>query len=70
MAPCVYIKGDMNDVGDNLSLCFGLNEGEITAGAGMIFNFLGTNNRLDYAFVPSYIDEGSSHIFSWQFFLK
>ncbi len=66
----VYIKGEMNTVGDNLSLCLGLNEGEITAGVGMVFNFLGNNSRLDYAFIPSYIDEGSSHIFSWQFFLK
>lgn len=66
----VYIKGDMNVVGDNLSLCFGLNEGELTAGAGMVFNFLGNNSRLDYAFIPSFIDEGSSHIFSWQFFIK
>jgi hypothetical protein len=66
----VYIEGDMNAVGDNLSLCLGLNEGEITAGAGMVFNFLGNSSRLDYAFIPSYIDEGSSHIFSWQFFLK
>jgi hypothetical protein len=69
-AEIVYIKGDRNTVGDNLSLCFGLNEGEITAGAGMVFNFLGNSSRLDYAFIPSYIDEGSSHIFSWQFFLK
>lgn len=66
----VYIKGDMNAIGDNLSLCFGLNEGEPTVGAGMVFNFLGKSSRLDYAFIPSYIDEGSSHIFSWQFFLK
>jgi len=69
-AEIVYIKGRENAAGDNLSLCLGLNEGEITAGAGMIFNFLGYNSRLDYAFIPSYIDEGSSHIFSWQFFLK
>ena len=66
----VYIKGDMNMIGDNLSLCFGLNESELTAGAGMIFKFMGYYSRLDYAFIPSYFDEGSSHIFSWQFFLK
>ena len=69
-AEIVYIKGDMHAIGENLSLCLGLNEGEPTAGVGMIFNFLGNSSRLDYAFIPSYIDEGSSHIFSWQFFLK
>ena len=66
----VYIKSELTKTGDNLSLCLGLNEGEFSAGAGMVFNFLGTHSRLDYAFIPSYIDEGSSHIFSWQFFLN
>ena len=65
----VYMKDDnASDV--NLSFCLGFNEGEFASGAGMTFNILGNVSRLDYAFIPSTIDEGSSHIFSWQFFLN
>jgi hypothetical protein len=51
--------------------------GGITFGAGInmralhpersgLFGYLG---QLDYAFIPSVYDEGSSHVFSWQIFL-
>jgi len=52
--------------GKNLALRLGLNNWNVTFGAGMDFNFLGTVSFLDYAFYPSIYDEGSSHIFSWQ----
>jgi hypothetical protein len=66
----VYNRDDGNSIGDNLAFRIGLNKNEFAAGAGMIFNFMGRSSKLDYAFIPSIIDEGSSHIFSWQFFLK
>ncbi len=52
--------------GQNLAIRMGLNDWNFTFGAGMDFNLLGTMSFLDYAFVPSFVDEGSSHIFSWQ----
>jgi hypothetical protein len=52
--------------GKNLALRAGWNDGTLTFGAGMDFGFLGTTSLLDYAFVPSVIDEGSSHLFAWQ----
>ena len=54
--------------GKNLALRIGLNGGNFAFGAGMDFNILNIGSYLDYAFLPSIIDEGSSHIFSWQFF--
>jgi hypothetical protein len=50
----------------NLALRLGLNGSELVFGAGMDFKLLKTVSYLDYAFVPSVIDEGSNHIFSWQ----
>ncbi len=52
--------------------------GGLTFGAGInmralhpersgLFGYLG---QLDYAFIPSVYDEGSSHVFSWQIFLN
>jgi hypothetical protein len=52
--------------GKNLALRIGLNGSNLTFGAGMDFKILMIHSYLDYAFVPSVIDEGSSHIFSWQ----
>ncbi len=52
--------------GQNLALRLGFDDLNFTFGAGIDFSFLGTISFLDYAFVPSIFDEGSSHIFSWQ----
>ena len=52
--------------GKNLSVRLGLNGDDIVFGAGLDFTIIKTLSYLDYAFVPSIIDEGSSHIFSWQ----
>ena len=52
--------------GSNLAVRAGYNGKTVTFGAGMDFNFLGTVSFLDYVFLPSIIDEGSSHVFSWQ----
>ncbi|HID39923.1 MAG TPA: hypothetical protein EYP36_10485 [Calditrichaeota bacterium] len=60
-------KEDKND-GRFLALRAGMNNGTFTAGAGMGFKLFSIISHLDYAFVPSIIDEGSSHIFSWQFY--
>lgn len=51
--------------------------GRMTMGAGINFTSLekGKNSLLrflgylDYAFLPSVLDEGSSHVFSWQFYI-
>ena len=51
---------------DLLALRVGLNGTNPTFGAGMGFTFMRLTSRLDYAFIPSVIDEGSSHVFSWQ----
>jgi len=53
-----------------LALRTGLNNGNFTAGAGMGFKFWRYDSRLDYAFIPSIVDEGSSHVFSWQVYLN
>jgi len=53
-----------------LALRTGLNNGNFTAGAGMGFKLWRWMSRLDYAFIPSVVDEGSSHIFSWQVLLN
>jgi hypothetical protein len=53
--------------GENLALRLGLNDGYPTFGAGLDFEVMKIKSFLDYAFLPSVIDEGSSHIFSWQF---
>lgn len=50
----------------NLALRMGLNGSNLVFGAGMDFTIIKTVSYLDYAFVPSMIDEGSSHVFSWQ----
>lgn len=52
--------------GKNLALRIGLNGSNLVFGAGMDFKILMIESYLDYAFLPSVLDEGSSHIFSWQ----
>jgi hypothetical protein len=52
--------------GKNLALRLGMNGTDPVFGAGFDFKIMKTVSFLDYAFVPSVIDEGSSHIFSWQ----
>jgi hypothetical protein len=54
--------------GRNLGIRLGLNESNFVAGTGLDFKLYKFTSHLDYAFVPSIIDEGSSHIFSWQIF--
>jgi hypothetical protein len=55
----------------NLTLRMGYNyhasNQTLTFGAGMDFQFMNKlDTFIDYAFLPSIVDEGSSHIFSWQ----
>lgn len=50
----------------NLAIRVGLDDTHFTFGGGMDFSFMGMVSYLDYAFQPSVIDEGSSHLFSWQ----
>jgi hypothetical protein len=52
--------------GKNLALRIGLNGSNLIFGAGLDFILIKTVSFLDYAFVPSIVDEGSSHVFSWQ----
>ena len=52
--------------GKNIALRLGFNGDKIVFGGGLDFTIFDTVSYLDYAFVPSVIDEGSSHIFSWQ----
>ena len=52
--------------GKNLALRLGFNGDVLTFGAGMDFNLLDIESFVDYAFLPSVVDEGSSHVFSWQ----
>ena len=52
--------------GKNLALRIGLDGDNIVFGGGLDFMIFKTASYLDYAFVPSIIDEGSSHVFSWQ----
>jgi hypothetical protein len=52
--------------GKNLALRLGLNGSDPVFGAGLDFEILSTVSFLDYAFIPSVVDEGVSHIFSWQ----
>jgi hypothetical protein len=64
--------------GDNLALRMGFSGDKYTQtgsffnalsfGAGMDFSLYKFNSYIDYAFTPSIIDEGSTHIFSWQIF--
>ncbi len=53
-----------------LALRLGYNKDQFTFGAGMGFKLWKFFSTLDYAFVPSEIDEGASHVFSWQFYLN
>ncbi|EHO39830.1 hypothetical protein Calab_0181 [Caldithrix abyssi DSM 13497] len=53
-----------------LALRFGYNKDQLTFGAGMGFKLWKFFTTLDYAFVPSVVDEGASHVFSWQFYLN
>jgi len=53
---------------NRVALRLGLNNANFTAGVGMRFKLYRYFSRLDYAFVPSVVDEGSSHIFSWQIY--
>jgi hypothetical protein len=66
----VYLPGTESASAENLAVRLGVNGQDFVAGAGMGFELFGYKSYLDYAFVPSIIDEGSSHIFSWQFYLK
>lgn len=50
----------------NTALRTGFDGRDLTFGLGMEIAILGTVSFVDYAFVPSVIDEGSSHVFSWQ----
>jgi hypothetical protein len=50
----------------NLALRMGINGKDLVFGAGLDFKVMRTVSYLDYAFIPSVIDEGSSHVFSWQ----
>jgi hypothetical protein len=52
--------------GKNLALRLGLNGSDPVFGAGLDFEILSMVSFLDYAFIPSVVDEGVSHIFSWQ----
>jgi len=52
--------------GQNLALRLGLNGTQTAFGAGLDFKIGRYDSLLDYAFLPSLIDEGSSHYFSWQ----
>lgn len=46
----------------------GYDEDRLTLGGGLRFNaFRSTYMMLDYAFLDSSVDEGVSHVFSWQF---
>ncbi len=54
--------------GRNLAVRLGLNETSLVAGTGIDFTLYKYVSHLDYAFVPSVVDEGSSHVFSWQIF--
>lgn len=54
--------------GRNLALRFGLNERNFVAGTGIDFTLYRFISHLDYAFLPSMVDEGSSHVFSWQIY--
>lgn len=51
---------------ENLAVRLGVNGSDPVFGAGLDFKIMSTVSYLDYAFVPSVIDEGVSHIFSWQ----
>lgn len=55
---------------DQLALRAGINGTSFAAGAGMGFTVGRFLTKLDYAFIPSVIDEGSSHVFSWQIYFK
>jgi hypothetical protein len=52
--------------GKNLALRIGLNGDNLVFGGGIDFKLWKSTSYLDYAFVPSIVDEGSSHVFSWQ----
>ncbi|HGY54434.1 MAG TPA: hypothetical protein ENK44_01905 [Caldithrix abyssi] len=65
-----YIIGEKKDGDKFLALRAGMSNGTFTAGAGMGFQLFKIISHLDYAFVSSVVDEGSSHIFSWQFYLN
>ncbi|HED11195.1 MAG TPA: hypothetical protein ENJ10_10950 [Caldithrix abyssi] len=53
---------------ENIALRMGFNGTRFTYGAGMDFKFMGKVSYLDYVFASSVVDEGASHLFSWQFF--
>ncbi|MCD6376984.1 MAG: PorV/PorQ family protein [Caldisericaceae bacterium] len=53
-----------------LALRLGYNKDQFTFGAGMGFKIWKYFTTLDYALVPSVVDEGASHVFSWQFYLN
>jgi hypothetical protein len=41
---------------------------QYTFGTGFDFNFYKFMSHLDYAFISSVEDEGSSHLFSWEIY--
>lgn len=49
-----------------LTMGAGINFRALEKGENSLLRFLG---YLDYAFLPSILDEGSSHVFSWQFYI-
>jgi len=51
----------------DFSLRTGLNNGRLTAGTGYIFKFGESNLTVDYAFSSDKADEGSEHIFSFEY---
>lgn len=54
--------------GRNLALRFGLNGSQFVAGTGFDFKLYKFISYLDYAFISSVEDEGSSHLFSWEIY--
>lgn len=50
---------------DSFSLRFGLDDMELRAGFGLAFLIAKQKITMDYAFLPSSIDAGSSHVLSW-----
>ena len=48
--------------GKNLAVRIGLNGDNLVFGVGLDFMLFNTTSYLDYAFVPSIVDEGSSHV--------
>ena len=52
---------------DVLVLRAGMENNRFTAGVGFAFKTFGYNSQINYVYLPSVIDEGDSHAFSWIF---